>query len=85
MAKKQKILLVEDEKILAEMYKDKFIKAGYNVEVAFDAEEAIKFARKQKPDLIILDILLPRDNGIAFLEFYNRIGKIHKIQFLNLN
>lgn len=65
--KKKKILIIEDEKILAEMYKDKFIKAGFEVFSAFESRDGLELARKEKPDLIILDILLPRENGITFL------------------
>jgi len=67
-----KILIVEDEKILAEMYRDKFIKEGFEVVLAHSAEEGIEAALKEKPELILLDILLPRENGIGFL------GKLRK-------
>jgi len=62
-----KILIVEDEKILAEMYKDKFIRAGFEVVLVYSAEDALKVLQKEKPDLILLDILLPKTNGIGFL------------------
>ena len=64
----RKILLIEDEKLLAEMYRDKFTMEGFKVILAFDGEEGLKLAKKEKPDLILLDILLPKDNGIAFLK-----------------
>jgi len=63
----KKILLIEDEKILSEMYQDKFTKAGFEVSVASEAKEGLEIAKKEKPDLIVLDILLPRENGITFL------------------
>ncbi len=63
----KKILLVEDEKILAEMYREKFTQAGFEVFLAFESKEGLKLTKKEKPDLIVLDILLPRENGIAFL------------------
>ena len=64
----KKILLIEDEKILVEMYKDKFTQVGFEVISAFESEEALKLVKKEKPDLILLDILLPKENGIFFLE-----------------
>ncbi len=67
MKNAKKILIVEDEKMLAEMYKDKFAQEGYEIYSAFDAEEAIEMAKEVKPDIVILDILLPRGNGIEFL------------------
>jgi DNA-binding response OmpR family regulator len=63
----KKILIVEDEKILAEMYHDRFVQAGFKIVMAYSAEEGIETALKEKPDLILLDILLPRENGIGFL------------------
>ena len=50
------------------MYYDKFKAAGFNVDVAFSAEAAIELLKKKKPNLILLDILLPRKDGIGFLE-----------------
>lgn len=63
-----KILLIEDEKILAEMYKDKFEAEGLKTMVAFSAKEGLALLEKERPDLILLDILLPRENGISFLK-----------------
>ena len=63
----KKILVVEDERILGEMYRDKFSQAGFKVILITSAEEAIKVVPEEKPDLILLDILLPRENGIVFL------------------
>lgn len=84
--KKKKILLIEDEYILAEMYKDKFIEAGFSVDVAMDSEEGLELARKDKPDLIVLDILLPKENGITFLKWMKdnkEISSIPVIVFSN--
>lgn len=64
----KKILLVEDEKVLIEMYKSKLEQAGFEVILAPDAEEGFNIAKKEKPDLVILDILLPKGDGISFLE-----------------
>lgn len=63
-----KILIVEDEKLLVEMYRDKLLQEGFEVVLAYSAEEGIEAALKEKPDLILLDILLPRANGIGFLK-----------------
>lgn len=76
---KKKILLIEDEKILAEMYHDKFSKAGFKVIVAFDSREGLKLAQTEEPDLIILDILLPKEDGIQFLTWLKKYPKISSI------
>jgi two-component system alkaline phosphatase synthesis response regulator PhoP len=65
---KQKILIIEDDKILAEMYEDKFKEAGFDVDVVFSVEEALIYLTTKKPNLILLDILLPRKNGIYLLK-----------------
>lgn len=77
--KKKKILIIEDEKILSEMYKDKFTKVGFEVISAFDSEEGLKLTKKEKPDLIILDILLPRENGVVFLSWLKADPEISSI------
>jgi len=75
----KKILIVEDEKILAEMYRDKFTEAGFEVSVTFEAKDGLKLAKKEKPDLIVLDILLPRENGIYFLTELRNDSEISSI------
>lgn len=75
----KKILIVEDEKILGEMYRDKFIQAGLDVVWTGSAEEGLEYLSKDKPDLILLDILLPRDNGINFL---NKLRKEKKFDHI---
>lgn len=64
----KKILIIEDEKMLAEMYKDKFVQEGFDVYWAVDAEGGMEMAKEIKPNLIILDILLPQASGTDFLE-----------------
>jgi len=60
-----KILIIEDEKVLAEMYKDKLEESGFEVDLASSAKDALSYLKTEKPDLILLDILLPRENGIS--------------------
>ena len=64
----KKILIIEDEKILIDMYCDKFVRAGFKVIYATEIREGLKLLEKQDPDLILLDILLPKENGIIFLK-----------------
>lgn len=68
-----RILIIEDEAILADMYRDKFEEAGFQIDLAFSFEEAINYLKDKKPDLILLDILLPRGNGISFLKEIKKI------------
>lgn len=82
---KKRILLVEDERILAQMYKDKFEEAGFETEIIFSAEEALEYLKKEKPDLILLDILLPKKNGVALLESLKEIPGISEIPVVALS
>ncbi len=67
-AKKKKILLVEDEPLIQDIYLRKFQEAGFDITCVFDAEEAEKLLRKKSFHLVILDILLPREDGLSFLK-----------------
>ena len=64
----KKILIVEDEQMLSEMYQDVFSREGFEVVPAFTGQEAREVAKTEKPDFILLDILLPGDDGVAFLK-----------------
>jgi len=75
----KKVLLIEDEPALVDLYKLKFTKEGFNVITALDGESGMQFARIEKPDFIILDILLPVRNGIAFLKKLRSEPEISKI------
>lgn len=64
----KKLLIVEDEKVLMEMYLAKFNKQDLTILSANSAEQGFAIAKKEKPDLILLDILLPMGSGIDLLE-----------------
>jgi CheY-like chemotaxis protein len=66
--KTAKILLVEDEELLIKAYRRKLEAARYEVETAVDGIEGLEKAKQLKPDLILLDILMPRLNGIEVLK-----------------
>lgn len=59
------ILVVDDEKPIVEILKANLIKSGYRVIEAYDGEEALKKAEEQNPDLILLDVMLPKKDGFA--------------------
>ena len=60
---KNKILIVDDEADLAETLKFRLETAGYEVNTAPDGQEGLKKARSELPDLIILDLMLPKLDG----------------------
>ena len=63
-----RVLFVEDDPSVAEMYKLKLELDGYDVEVAVDGEKAVEVARTHVPDIIFLDIRLPKLDGFGVLE-----------------
>jgi CheY-like chemotaxis protein len=81
----KKILLIEDEKIVAEMYKEKFEREGFEVVAVMTAEEGLELVKKEKPDLILLDILLPKKNGTFFLAEIKKDPEIAKIPVVALS
>lgn len=64
----EKILLIEDEEYIADMYRIKFEKCGYKVVVAEDGEKGLALAESERPDLVLLDLVLPRMDGYQVLE-----------------
>ena len=64
----KKIALMEDDFDIREMYKMKLEMEGYNVVCAEDGEKALKLIKAEKPDLILLDILMPKKDGFEVLE-----------------
>jgi DNA-binding response OmpR family regulator len=68
MMTKEKILIVEDEKDLVRLIRYNLEKEKFRVTAARDAETGLKLARKSRPDLILLDIMLPKMDGLEFLK-----------------
>jgi DNA-binding response OmpR family regulator len=64
---KIKILLVEDDSFLLGMYATKFEMEDFKVVMAEDGEKAVRLAAKEMPDIILLDIILPKVNGFEVL------------------
>ena len=60
----QKILVVDDEQSIVTLLKCNLETAGYIVEVAYDGEEALKKVETEQPELIVLDVMLPKKDGI---------------------
>ena len=61
------VLLVEDDETLSETLKKELETAGFTVDTAMDGEEALKALRVSKPDVMLLDILLPKRSGFDIL------------------
>jgi CheY-like chemotaxis protein len=64
----KKILIIEDEEILMNLLQRKLTQEGYEVSIARDGDEGLKSMKEVPPDLILLDILMPRMGGIEVME-----------------
>ncbi len=81
----KKILIIEDEKFLGEIYKHKLIRSGFIVISVTSAEEALDILEKEMPNLILLDILLPEKTGLDFLIEMNKNPKFNSISILTFS
>ena len=63
-----KIMLVEDDNNLREIYEARLLAEGYDIVSAKDGEEALALAVKEKPDLIITDVMMPKISGFDMLD-----------------
>lgn len=63
-----KILIVEDDPLMSRMYQKIFTFEGYEVEVASDGQEGLSKAKNIKPTLILLDVMMPKMNGLQVLD-----------------
>lgn len=68
----RKILVVDDEKPIAEILRYNLEQEGYAVLLAFDGEEALRLAQEERPDLLLLDIMLPKKDGFAVCQELRR-------------
>ena len=83
-ATKRKILVVDDEQDFAKALKVRLKANGYDVVLAFDSIQAFTMAHKEKPNLIILDIMIPGGGGLAVAERLKLSSYTHDIPFVIL-
>lgn len=76
------ILIIEDEKALNDAYRMILEAEGYKVTAAFDGDEALRLTRTLEPDLILLDLRMPKMNGLEFLKEYKPKEKHPKVKII---
>jgi len=64
----KKMLIIEDDQIVGNIYRHKFQVEGFQVELALDGESGVAAVQKFKPDIVILDLMLPKLNGVEVLK-----------------
>lgn len=82
--KVKKILVVDDEDSVREIYRHEFLNNGYTVVVAQDGEEGLLKAGEEQPDIMLLDIMLPKMSGIEVLRALKENELTKKIPVLLL-
>ncbi len=68
----KRILLIEDEKIMTDLLTKKLEKENYEVIVARNGKEGLELVRKEKPDLVLLDVIMPEMGGFEVMEEMNK-------------
>ena len=79
-----KLLIVDDDELMVNMYTGKFKDDGYDVAVAFDGKEGLKKTEEYKPDLILLDIMMPTMDGLTTLSKLKENKETNKIPVILL-
>lgn len=74
-----KVLIIEDDKFLRDLMSQKLSHEGFSVKEAIDGEEGFKIALEDPPDLILLDLILPRIDGFSVLEKIKKESKLSHI------
>jgi len=82
MSNKQKVLIIDDEPVLLEAIAKKLDLEGYDIVTALDGVEGIEKIRKENPDIILLDILMPKMNGMELIEEINKDSELSKIPII---
>lgn len=85
MAVNKKILVVEDDKFLRKVYESKLPKEGFSVVSAPDGEAGLAALKKEQPDLVLLDLIMPKMTGFDFLIEVKKDQKLAKIPILVLS
>lgn len=85
MSEEKTILLIEDDKYICRAYQEGLERAGFKVSVALDGMEGWKRVQTDKPDLILLDLIMPLKNGFEFLEDLKMNKEFSKIPVIILS
>jgi two-component system response regulator VicR len=72
----RKILIVDDDRALSEVIRDKLVIEGFDVECATDADEALRRSESLMPDLVLLDVMLPKSSGFDLVPIVRRSRKV---------
>lgn len=75
MRKKPQILVIDDEEEICNIFKKSLTLKGYTILTALDGESGLKIVKEEKPDIVLLDLMLPKMDGIEVLRHIKKIDK----------
>ncbi len=78
----KKILIIEDEELMIKLLQKKLSEEGYEISIARDGEEGLKVMREVKPDLILLDIVMPKMGGLEVMEEMQKEPELKRISVI---
>ena len=78
----KKILIIEDDQIVANVYRNKLAAEGYQIEVALDGEIGLKTMRTFQPDLMVLDLMLPKMSGVDVIREVRSESEFSKLPII---
>lgn len=80
-----KILIIEDDPLINKMYSEKLSRDGYETEIAKDGIEGMEKLKADPPDLVILDIMMPKMGGVEVVNEMKKDTKLEKIPIIILS
>ncbi len=80
-----KVLLVDDDELIVEIYRKRLMQGGYEVAVAMDGLAAMKALHSVRPDVLVLDVMMPKFSGIEVLKFIRSQSDLNAIRIVVLS
>lgn len=82
--KKTRVLIIEDDSYISDMYKIKLESENFEVTIAGDGAAGIKILGKQKPDIVLLDVVMPKVDGFSVLKTIKKNSELKEIPVILL-
>ncbi len=82
--KRGKVLVVDDDITLRDMYAERLKAEGFEVEIAQDGEQGVARANEFKPDIVLLDIMMPKINGFTVLDIFKTTPELKDVPVILL-
>ena len=78
----KKVLIIEDEDLIMDLLKKKLIQEGYEVLTAYNGEQGMEKLKSVKPDIVLLDIVMPKKSGYEVMEEMSKDPELNKIPII---